>query len=255
MSETNDNLKKLQEMGFNLDINNTSPASAPTTSATEIPPSSSVNTENAIKTPDVPVNPVLSEALTPFTIEFVATLFPSVSRRNIEKYLMTILSAFQTIGLTDKKLVLLAIATIRAESVRFEPISEYKSKYNTSPNGRPFDLYDNRADLGNQGAPDGERFKGRGFIQLTGRANYQKYGDILKLETALIDNPDLANDPMIAAELLARFILDKETRIRRALENNDLKSARRAINGGSHGLKEFSEAYLKGLAILEGQAV
>ncbi|AUI69774.1 glycoside hydrolase family 19 protein [Beggiatoa leptomitoformis] len=190
------------------------------------------------------------DSLADFTVDFVAALFPAVSRRNIEKYLPEILSAFKIMGLIDKKLVLLALATIRVESVRFEPISEYKSKFNTSPDGHPFNLYDNRADLGNRGEPDGERFRGRGFIQLTGRVNYAKYSERLKLSTQLIDNPDLANDPTIASRLLAHFILDKEARIKRALEANDLKSARRAINGGSHGLKEFSEAYQKGLALL-----
>jgi len=62
------------------------------------------------------------------------------------------------------------------------PISEFKSKFNTSPNGHPFDLYDNRRkDLGNQGKPDGKRYRGRGFIQLTGRFNYNKHGKAIGL--------------------------------------------------------------------------
>ena len=54
----------------------------------------------------------------------------------------------------------MAIATIRAETAGFEPISEFKSRFNTSPQGHPFDLYDSRKDLGNCGAPDGTNFKG-----------------------------------------------------------------------------------------------
>ena len=66
-------------------------------------------------------------------------------------------------------MILMALATICAETGSFLPISEGQSHFNTSPGGHPFDLYDSRADLGNLGPPDGERFKGRGFIQLTGR--------------------------------------------------------------------------------------
>ncbi|MDF0667352.1 MAG: hypothetical protein P0119_14930 [Nitrospira sp.] len=59
-------------------------------------------------------------------------------------------------------MVLVALAIIRAETESFEPIAEGRSRYNTSPNGHPFDLYDYRKDLGNQGPPDGEQYRGRG---------------------------------------------------------------------------------------------
>jgi len=71
---------------------------------------------------------------------------------------------------------LMALATIGAETGAFQPVSEGQDRFNTSSGGHPFDLYDSRADLGNLGPPDGERFKGRGFIQLTGRCNYALHG-------------------------------------------------------------------------------
>ena len=51
--------------------------------------------------------------------------------------------------------------------------------------------YEGRSDLGNTQKGDGKRYKGRGPIQLTGRANYRKYGAKLAL--------DLENNPTIAA--------------------------------------------------------
>jgi len=61
------------------------------------------------------------------------------------------LKALQDAGLADKDMVLMGLATIRAETAGFEPISEGKSIFNTSPGGHPFNLYDNRKDLGNRG--------------------------------------------------------------------------------------------------------
>ncbi|MBE9070810.1 peptidoglycan-binding protein, partial [Leptolyngbya cf. ectocarpi LEGE 11479] len=62
----------------------------------------------------------------------------------------------------------------------------------------------------------------------------------------LIANPQLANDPEIAAALLAAFLKDKERRIRNALLVDDLKEARKAVNGGTHGLKRFRDAFTTG---------
>src|SRR5262249_37066424 len=136
-----------------------------------------------------------------------------------------------------------ALATIRAETEAFLPSAEGVSTFNTSPRGVPFDLYDNRKDLGNQGPPDGSRFKGRGFIQLTGRANYAEHGKRIGLGNQLLDNPDLACDPKVAADLLASFLKSKEVAIHNALIEGDLKAARKLVNGGIHGIDRFTDAF------------
>lgn len=183
-------------------------------------------------------------------LNVVKQMFPGTPAKNIEKYYPFIMQAFKEYGMSDERLQLMAFATIRAETASFLPISEGKSQYNTSPNGRPFDLYDNRSALGNRGAPDGDRFKGRGFIQLTGRANYTTYSQKLGLGTQLVDNPDLANDPLIAARLLVYFIKDKEKKAIAALEDGDLTLARKLVNGGSHGLDVFSQAFETGAELM-----
>ncbi len=187
------------------------------------------------------------------TADLVAAMFSRFTpRANIEQYLPRVLSAVRDADMDDRDMVLMALATIRAETEGFEPISEKPSKYNTDPGVHPFNRYDNRAALGNRGAPDGERFKGRGFIQLTGRDNYRKYGEAIGLGARLIDNPDLANDPQIAARLLVQFIKDKRGSAKYALLGRDLKTARKLVNGGSHGLERFTEAFEKGERLLEG---
>jgi len=196
--------------------------------------------------PDEPPQDITDQV----TVDQVAKMCPFAPLGNIKRYLPDVLTALKQRGLGDRQMVLMAIATIRAETGRFEPISEFTSRFNTSPNGHPFDLYDNRRDLGNRGKPDGSTFKGRGFVQLTGRANYQKFSGRLGLGNGLVDNPERANEAKVAADLLALFLKDKEARIRDALHDDDLRTARKLVNGGSHGLTEFSGAYRIGDALL-----
>lgn len=191
------------------------------------------------------------------TPQVVAKMFPATPGRNIRANLPHILAALQELGIDDRDMVLMALATIRAESEGFEPISEYQSRYNTAEGGKPFALYDNRADIGNRGAGDGAMFKGRGFIQLTGRTNYQKMSPIIGRD--LVGNPEEANNPATAARILAVFLKWQERRIRKVLaaevgrvSDEALKAARRLVNGGSHGLLRFKEAWRIGESILHG---
>jgi putative chitinase len=58
--------------------------------------------------------------------------------------------------------------------------------------------YEFRADLGNLHAGDGKKFKGRGYIQITGRNNYNAISKDLFSDNRLIDNPDLLATPQYA---------------------------------------------------------
>jgi peptidoglycan L-alanyl-D-glutamate endopeptidase CwlK len=181
-----------------------------------------------------------------FGLSTVQQMFPDAPKANISRYLPMVLSALEAFGLGDNQMTCMALATIRAETAGFVPISEMVSKYNTAPGGRPFGLYDFRKDLGNQGIGDGDRFKGRGFIQLTGRFNYKRLSVQLNMGDALVENPDLANAPDVAAQILAAFLKNSERAIRAALQRNDLAQARKLVNGGSHGLDRFELAYNTG---------
>jgi putative chitinase len=192
----------------------------------------------------------LPSALPAATLTVVSKIFPFTPVDNISSNLPHVLSALRTEKLVDKPLVLMALATIRAEAECFEPICEGKSKYNTSPGGHPYDLYDFRTDLGNSRRGDGDRYKGRGFIQLTGRSNYEVHGRAIGLGDRLVQTPDLANDRNIAGKLLASFLKAKERAIKEALLENDLKLARRLVNGGVHGLERFCDAFTIGSRLL-----
>jgi peptidoglycan L-alanyl-D-glutamate endopeptidase CwlK len=172
------------------------------------------------------------------TPELVAKVFPLTPIANIRANLPGILDAL-TEQQADRTMLIMALATIRAEVEAFLPIAEYQSKFNTPPGGAPFSLYDHV--IGNQGPPDGERFRGRGYVQLTGRANYAQFGPLVGAD--LIANPDLACDSKIAAKVLVAFLMQKKTQIETALANKDLAAARRLVNGGTNGLDRFADTY------------
>lgn len=208
------------------------------------------NTATALGLAAIPSVPI---AIPGVTVQVVSQMFPVTPIGNIRTNLPPVLDALVSAILTDKAMVLMALGTIRAETESFLPISEGQSRFNTSPSGHPFDLYDNRQDLGNTGAPDGANFRGRGFIQLTGRSNYTRYGG--EIDVDLVANPELANDSQIAAKLLAKFLADSEDRIREALAANDLATARRLVNGGSNGLDRFTDAFNRGMQLIPNPAL
>ncbi len=181
--------------------------------------------------------------------ERLCVLFPFTTRKNLQIYAPYVLAALDAAGYgpgssVGRTMCSMALATIRAETEGFAPISEGQSRFNTPPGGAPFSLYDPGTEvarrLGNTQVGDGDRFKGRGFVQLTGRDNYTRLGKAIGLELDRL--PFLANYPDVAAVLLVRFLKDKQADIVGALARKDEKQARRLVNGGVHGLDRFSDA-------------
>lgn len=183
-------------------------------------------------------------------VEFTAQLFPFTALDALARNLPHVKAGLEAAGLVDKPMVLVALATIRAESEGFEPIDEAISRFNTSPGGRPFDLYDHRADLGNEGPPDGERYRGRGFVQLTGRFNYEWASRRLGWGDRLLREPEAANDSATAGAILGLFLAERQLAIKEALLEGDLRRARRLVNGGLHGFDRFRDAYRRGERLL-----
>lgn len=91
-----------------------------------------------------------------------------------------------------------------------------------------------RPDLGNTRSGDGWRFRGRGLIQLTGRANYRAVAGAtgLPLET----RPEIAADAAYAWDVAAGYFA--VNRLNRFADAGDFDGLSRAINGGENGLAE-----------------
>ena len=182
------------------------------------------------------------------TDEICQRVFPFTPLSHLQANLPDILQVAAATR-ADRVMFLMALATVRAETESFVPCAEQVSRFNTSSEGTPFDLYDRRADLGNQGPPDGERYRGRGYVQLTGRFNYNLFGPRISLD--LITSPELAVESYPAARLLFTFLSAKHEPLHKAVAEGNLAQARRLVNGGSHGLDRFSEAYRIANSLLE----
>jgi len=99
--------------------------------------------------------------------------------------------------------------------------------------------YEGRKILGNIYQGDGPRFKGRGFLQLTGRDNYTKCSKAIGVD--LVRNPGIvATNKKIAADTALWFW---NTFIRPNYRANDIHGVSIRVNGGTNGLKERIAAF------------
>lgn len=101
--------------------------------------------------------------------------------------------------------------------------------------------------LGNKFEGDGAKFKGRGYIQLTGRYNYKKAGEALGLP--LEDKPELVERPEIAAQVAVWYW---QNRVKPKVNNfKDTKSVTKPINPGLKHLDQRAEKHKEFMVALK----
>jgi hypothetical protein len=152
----------------------------------------------------------------------------------------------------DDRFLAYMLGTAHHETGRtMQPIKEWGG------NSYFFKMYDpqgQRPDvarrLGNSHPGDGVKFCGRGYVQLTGRANYTNWAG--KTGKPLVDNPDLALDPDVAAIILIEGMIagsftGKKLSDYFSAGRADWVNARRIINGldkaqlvGSYAMKYYA---------------
>lgn len=99
--------------------------------------------------------------------------------------------------------------------------------------------YEGRADLGNTVPGDGSKYRGRGLIQITGRANYLACGEALGLD--LVNQPALLEQPQHAAMSAAWFWSTKG--LNTLADQGEFVKITRRINGGINGLDDRLALY------------
>lgn len=148
-----------------------------------------------------------------------------------ERFLGRLLADERVLNLYQRAYIL---ATVKHETGgRYASVSE---RYNGSPRAYFTRKYEGRADLGNTQPGDGYKYRGRGPIQITGRANYTKVSKKLN-RPELVENPDvllsdfdLAYESAILGMLQGWFTGRKLSQYVSELKV-DYGNARRVVNG------------------------
>jgi predicted chitinase len=167
---------------------------------------------------------------------------PGLDRTKATAYLPPMEVAMREFNITNLARSRMWLAQVGHESMSLRYFEEIASGA----------AYEGRKDLGNTQKGDGVRFKGRGPIQITGRYNYTKAAQALKLD--LVNNPPLAAQPQHAFRVSAWWWANNG--LNGISDTNDVVAATRRINGGLNGLQDRQSRYARvqtlGNAVLPG---
>lgn len=174
------------------------------------------------------------------TVDQLRRLAPS-GRTDIVRAVAGGGDALAQYGVTTPSRLAHFLAQIAHESAGFKTTEEYASGA----------AYEGRKDLGNTKPGDGKRYKGRGLIQLTGRANYRTYGKRLGID--LEGNPYQAARPDLSLIVALEYWKDKG--LNAYADRDDIVAITKRINGGTNGLKDRKAYLAKAKQIFSGASV
>ena len=182
---------------------------------------------------------IKTEKAMPITVQQLLLILPNAGQVAgvFVPVLNTAMNRYQIVG---AKRVAAFIAQIGHESGQLKYVKEIWGP--TVAQTR----YEGRADLGNTQSGDGSKYRGRGLIQITGRANYKACGDALCLE--LIYHPELLEKPQHACMSAAWFWATKG--LSTLADEGKFETITRRINGGVNGLADRQMLYARALKVL-----
>ena len=151
-------------------------------------------------------------------------ILPAATGANIDKFWQPLNDAMDEFSINSGVRQAAFLAQIGHESGSFRYVRELASG----------DAYEGRADLGNTEPGDGVRFKGRGLIQITGRANYASCGAALGLD--LLAGPEILEQPENACRSAGWFWSTHGCN--ELADSGNFQKLTRRINGGLNGLVE-----------------
>lgn len=173
------------------------------------------------------------------TIEQLCSIVPTLKKNRASTIIDAINNAMEEGEINTPLRQAAFIAQIAHETGGFKWFRELGS-------AAYFKRYEHRTDLGNVKPGDGSRFKGRGFIQMTGRSNYAAAGNFLGLD--LVNNPELAETPEVGARIAIWYWTTKH--LNSFADKEDFKTITKKINGGLNGYDDRLEYYNRAKKIL-----
>src|SRR6185503_2855142 len=181
------------------------------------------------------------------TSEQLQSIMPRLSAARNSELLPFLRSAMAEFAIEAPARAAAFLAQLAHESGQFRYMEEIWGPTDAQRRYEPVTTLSQR--LGNVERGDGRRFKGRGPIQLTGRANYQRFGAVLGLD--LVAEPERAATPPVAFRIAGLFwqrnglneLADQATA-------DAFKQITRRINGGVNGLAERERFYAQARRVL-----
>ena len=172
------------------------------------------------------------------------SIMPNLAAPKLQLYLPHLNTAMQTYGVNTMLRTAAFVAQLAHESAEFRFMEEIWGPIPAQTRYEPPSELAKR--LGNTQAGDGKRFKGRGPIQITGRFNYKKYGDLLG--TDLVLQPDLAAQPAVAFSTAGLFW--KTNGLNELADGEQFVTITKRINGGTNGLPDREKYYARAKDVL-----
>ena len=120
------------------------------------------------------------------------------------------------------------------------------AEYGRKPEKIASRVYASRMGNGPEESGDGWKFRGRGFIQVTGKSNYTECG--LSIEKDLLETPEYLESTEGA--ILSAIWYWKYRDLDKYARKDDIVGMTKAVNGGTHGLQERTAYYEKAKSVL-----
>lgn len=158
------------------------------------------------------------------TIEQLRAVMPTLSASRATEYLPLLNSAMAEAQINTPRRQAAFLAQLAHESGELKYFEELASG----------SAYEGRKDLGNTRPGDGKRYKGRGPIQITGRANYRQAGQALGLD--LEGNPKMAADPPVGFRTAGWYWSSRD--LNELADRGDFRGITKRINGGYNGMAD-----------------
>jgi putative chitinase len=173
--------------------------------------------------------------MTILTAQALLKIMP-YARSRIDTFLIPLANAMLEFDINTPARQASFLAQVGHESGQLRYVRELAS-------GEAYDTGDLAKRLGNTPAKDGdgERFKGRGLIQITGRANYKACSLALFGDERLLDQPELLEQPVNACRSAGWFW--KTHGLNELADKGDQVAVTRRVNGGINGLADRLALY------------
>jgi putative chitinase len=168
------------------------------------------------------------------TIDQLTACLPYAKKSDIQRFFTPLQEAMKLFNINTPKRQAAFIAQIAHESGSFRYMEELAS-------GEDYDTGSKAISLGNtpEKDGDGQRFKGRGLIQITGKSNYKAVSKALKYD--FIKSPEKLEEPGPASYSAAWFWESRG--LNELADQGQFKRITKKINGGYNGFKDRVEHY------------